>query len=36
VFDQVEADGLIAAFCHFPDPFGKLVWTAGKRIFQAV
>lgn len=36
VFDQVEADGLIAAFCHFPDPFGKLVRAEGKRIFQAV
>jgi len=36
VFDQVEADGLIVAFCHFPDPFGKLVRAEGKRIFQAV
>jgi glyoxylase-like metal-dependent hydrolase (beta-lactamase superfamily II) len=36
VFDQMETDGLIAAFCHFPDPFGKLVRADGKRIFQAL
>jgi len=34
VFDQAEADGLIAAFCHFPEPFGKLVRLEGKRVFQ--
>jgi glyoxylase-like metal-dependent hydrolase (beta-lactamase superfamily II) len=36
VFDQIEADGLIAAFCHFPEPFGKLVRLKGKRVFQAL
>jgi len=36
VFDRMEADGLTAAFCHFPDPFGKLVRAEGKRIFQAL
>lgn len=33
-FDQTEAEGLITAFCHFPDPFGKLVRAPGKRNFQ--
>jgi len=37
VFDQLEADGLLAAFCHFPEPgFGKLVRLQGKRIWQVV
>jgi len=36
VLDQVEADGLTAAFCHFPHPFGKLVRLEGKRVFQAL
>src|SRR3990170_9126587 len=37
VFDQLEADGLLAAICHFPDPgFGKLVRLEGKRIWQAL
>ena len=36
VFDQAEDDGLITAFCHFPDPFGKLVPLQGKRVFQAL
>jgi len=36
VFDQAEADGLITAFCHFPDPFGKLIPLQGKRVFQAL
>lgn len=36
VFDQLEAEGLVAAVCHFPDPgFGKLVRLEGKRVFQA-
>lgn len=34
LFDQVESEGLLAAFCHFPQPFGKLVRLEGKRIFQ--
>ena len=36
VFDQAEDDGLITAFCHFPDPFGKLIPLQGKRVFQAL
>ena len=36
VFDQAEADRLITAFCHFPDPFGKLIPLQGKRVFQAL
>ncbi len=37
VFDQLEADGLIAMICHFPEPgFGKLVRLEGKRVFQAL
>ncbi len=37
VFDQLEADGLMAAICHFPDPgFGKLVRLEGKRVWQAL
>ena len=37
VFDQLEADGLLAAICHFPDPgFGKLVRLGGKRVWQAL
>jgi hypothetical protein len=37
VFDQLEADGLLAAICHFPDPgFGKLVRLEGKRVWQAL
>lgn len=37
VFDQLEADGLLAAICHFPDPgFGKLVRLEGRRIWQAL
>ncbi len=36
VFEQMEADGLIAAFCHFPEPFGKLVRLEGKRVFRTL
>lgn len=36
IFDQAEQDGAPVAFCHFPEPFGKLVRTNGKRIFQAL
>jgi glyoxylase-like metal-dependent hydrolase (beta-lactamase superfamily II) len=36
LFDRAEADGLISAFCHFPQPFGKLVRLDGKRVFQAL
>ena len=36
VFDQLEADGLLAAVCHFPDPgFGRIVRLEGKRVWQA-
>jgi hypothetical protein len=33
---MLEADGAIAAFCHFPEPFGKVVRLEGKRVFQAI
>lgn len=37
VFDQLEADGLLAAICHFPDTgFGHLVRLQGKRVWQAL
>lgn len=36
VFAQMESDGLIAAFCHFPEPFGRLTRLEGKRVFQAL
>ena len=36
VVEMLEADGAIAAFCHFPAPFGKIVRLNGKRIFQAL
>jgi glyoxylase-like metal-dependent hydrolase (beta-lactamase superfamily II) len=37
IFDQLEADGLMAAISHFPDPgFGKLVRLEGKRVWQAL
>jgi glyoxylase-like metal-dependent hydrolase (beta-lactamase superfamily II) len=37
IFDQLEADGLVAAISHFPDPgFGKLVRLEGKRVWQAL
>jgi glyoxylase-like metal-dependent hydrolase (beta-lactamase superfamily II) len=37
VFDRLEAEGLIGAFCHFPSPgFGRLARANGKRIFQAL
>jgi glyoxylase-like metal-dependent hydrolase (beta-lactamase superfamily II) len=36
VFDRMESEGLIAAFCHFPEPFGRLIRAEGKRVFQAL
>ena len=36
LFDLVESEELIAAFCHFPQSFGRLVRLDGKRIFQAL
>jgi glyoxylase-like metal-dependent hydrolase (beta-lactamase superfamily II) len=36
VCDMLEADGVVAAFCHFPAPFGKLIRADGKRVFQAL
>jgi glyoxylase-like metal-dependent hydrolase (beta-lactamase superfamily II) len=37
VFAQIETEGLVAAFCHFPDPpFGKIIRAEGKRVFQAL
>jgi len=36
VCEMLEADGVIAAFCHFPEPFGKIVRLEGKRVFQAL
>lgn len=37
LFAQLEEDGVIAGFCHFPEaPFGKLIRSEGKRIWQAI
>jgi glyoxylase-like metal-dependent hydrolase (beta-lactamase superfamily II) len=36
VVEMLEADGAIAAFCHFPEPFGKILRAEGKRVFQAL
>ncbi|HSP54652.1 MAG TPA: MBL fold metallo-hydrolase [Dehalococcoidia bacterium] len=37
LFAQLEADGVIAAFCHFPEaPFGRIIRSEGKRIWQAI
>jgi len=36
IFDRTETDRLIAAFCHFPEPFGKLIRLEGKRVVQAL
>lgn len=34
---QLEADGHLAAFCHFPESgFGRIVRAGNRRIFQAV
>jgi glyoxylase-like metal-dependent hydrolase (beta-lactamase superfamily II) len=36
LFDDAEANGLPVCFCHFPEPFGKIVRSNGRRIFQAL
>jgi glyoxylase-like metal-dependent hydrolase (beta-lactamase superfamily II) len=36
VVEMLEAEGAIAAFCHFPEPFGKVVRLEGKRVFRAL
>ncbi|HSP56460.1 MAG TPA: MBL fold metallo-hydrolase [Dehalococcoidia bacterium] len=37
LFAQLEADGVIAAFCHFPEaPFGTIIRSEGKRIWKAI
>ena len=37
MFDQLEADGVVAGFCHFPEaPFGKLIRSEGKRTWKAI
>ena len=36
VMEMLEADGLTAAFCHFPAPFGRIMRLDGKRVFQAL
>lgn len=36
IFDQAEQDGSTVAFGHFPEPFGRLVRSNGKRVFQAL
>ncbi|MDO8616264.1 MAG: MBL fold metallo-hydrolase [Dehalococcoidia bacterium] len=37
VCDRLEAEGLLAAFCHFPEPgFGRLVRLEGRRVFRAL
>ena len=35
VLDQMEADGMIAAFCHFPEPFGKTGPAGGQASLPA-
>lgn len=35
--DRLEAEGIIAAFCHFPgEGFGRVVRSGNRRIFQAL
>jgi len=36
LMEMLESEGMAAAFCHFPEPFGKIVRLEGKRIFQAL
>jgi glyoxylase-like metal-dependent hydrolase (beta-lactamase superfamily II) len=37
LFGQLEADGVIAGFCHFPEaPFGRIIRAEGKRIWEAI
>ena len=37
LFAQLEADGVIAGVCHFPEaPFGRLIRSEGKRIWKAI
>jgi glyoxylase-like metal-dependent hydrolase (beta-lactamase superfamily II) len=36
IFEHLEAEEMVAAFCHFPSPgFGRIVRFEGKRVFQA-
>jgi glyoxylase-like metal-dependent hydrolase (beta-lactamase superfamily II) len=36
IAEMIEADGMTAAFCHFPEPFGRIVKLEGKRVFRAL
>ena len=37
LFQQLETDGIITAFCHFAEaPFGRLIRSEGNRIWQAI
>ena len=36
LMELLESEGATGAFCHFPEPFGKLVRLNGKRVFQAL
>ena len=36
LMEMLESEGATAAFCHFPEPFGKIVLLDGKRVFQAL
>jgi glyoxylase-like metal-dependent hydrolase (beta-lactamase superfamily II) len=36
IMEVLEAEGMTAAFCHFPEPFGRIVRLDGKRVFQAI
>jgi glyoxylase-like metal-dependent hydrolase (beta-lactamase superfamily II) len=37
ILDMLEAEGLVAVFCHFPPPgFGRLVRLERKRVFRAL
>jgi glyoxylase-like metal-dependent hydrolase (beta-lactamase superfamily II) len=36
IVDRLEKDGAIAAFCHFPQEFGKIAKQGNRRVFQAL
>lgn len=37
VLDMLESEGLVGAFCHFPNPgFGRVIRLEGRRVFRAL
>jgi hypothetical protein len=36
IIERLEAEGGIAAFCHFPSEFGRIVRSGSRRVFQAL